>query len=140
YQANMLGLSLNQQVNPRLRLKWMASRFEDKEQQNYDITGAYLFGDRDFDKSSPAFGEITNPLGAGTYQNFARDHLDIAVWNATHKGYLTLNHHFLQWGVSGERQIVHDQLDQWQYQDSAGYSIPYNPGVPTITGVEKAQD
>lgn len=140
YQANLLGLSLTQQVNPRLRLKWMASRFDDIETQNYDITGQYLFGDRDFDKSSATYGEITNPLGAGTYQNFARDHLDIAVWNATHKGYLTLNHHFLQWGVSGERQIVHDQLDQWQYQDSAGYSIPYNAGVPTITGVQKAQD
>src|SRR3984957_19805947 len=32
YQANLLGLSLIQQLNPRLRLKWMASRFEDKEQ------------------------------------------------------------------------------------------------------------
>jgi hypothetical protein len=140
YQANLLGLSLTQQLNPRLRLKWMASRFDDIETQNYDITGQYLFGDRDFDKSSATYGEITNPLGAGTYQNFARDHLDIAVWNATHKGYLTLNHHYVQWGLSGERQIVHDQLDQWQYQDSAGYSLPYTPGVPSITGVVKGQD
>ena len=140
YQANLLGLSLNQQINPHLRLKWMASRFDDNEQQNYNITGQYVFGDRDFDKSSATYGQITNPLGAGTYQNFARDHLDIAVWNATHKGYLTLDHHYLQWGVSAERQIVHDQLNQWQYQDSAGYSIPYNPGIPTISDVVKARE
>lgn len=140
YQANLLGLSLTNQISPRLRFKWMVSRFDDIETQNYDITGQYLFGDRDFDKSSATYGEITNPLGAGTYQNFGRDNLNIAVWNATHKGYLSLKHHYLQWGVSGERQIVHDQLDQWQYQDSAGYSLPYTPGVPSITGVVKGQD
>ncbi len=140
YQANLLGLSLSQQINSRLRLKWMVSRFEDKEQQNYDITGQYLFGDRDFDKSSATYGQITNPLGAGAYQNFARDNLDIAVWNATHKGYLTLDHHYLQWGVSAERQVVNYQLNEFQYQDSAGYSLPYDPGVPGISSFAKGQD
>ena len=140
YQANLLGLSLIQQINPRLRLKWMASRFEDKEQQNYDITGQYLFGERDFDKSSATYGEITNPLGAGTYQNFARDNLNIDVYNATHKGYLSLKHHYVQWGVSAERQIVRNQQDEWQYQDSAGYSLPYDPGIPSISNVVKGQN
>ena len=140
YQTNMAGLSLTQQIDHNLRLKWMVSRFEDKEQQDYDITGAYLFGDRDFDKTSSTFGQITNPLGAGTYQNFARDKLNIDVYNVTHKGYLTLNKHFLQWGVSAERQIVHSQLNEWQYQDSAGYSLPYNPGVPSISNVVHSID
>jgi len=134
YQANLLGLSLTQQINPRLKLKWMASRFEDKEQQSYDIVGIYLFGDRDFDKTSSTFGQITNPLGAGAYQNFARDRLNIAVWNATHKGYLSLKHHYVQWGVSAERQLVQSHLNEWQYQDSAGYSLPYVPGQPSISG------
>jgi len=140
YQTNMAGLSLTRQINHNLKLKWMASRFEDKEQQDYDITGAYLFGDRDFDKSSATFGQITNPLGAGTYQNFARDQLNIQVYNATHKGYLTLNQHYIQWGVSAERQTVRSHLNEWQYQDSAGYSLPNNPGVPSITGVIHATD
>ena len=138
YQTNMLGLAYIQQINNNLRLKWMASTFEDKEQQNYDIIGAYLFGERDFDNSSATFGQIVNPLGAGTYQNFARDQLNITVWNLTHKGYLDLNHHFVQWGVSAERQTVNDHIDEWTYQDSAGYSIPYNPGVPDISDVAKA--
>jgi hypothetical protein len=140
YQTNMAGLSLTRQVSHNLRLKWMASRFEDKEQQDYDITGAYLFGDRDFDKSSATFGQITNPLGAGTYQNFARDQLNIQVYNATHKGYLTLDQHYFQWGVSAERQIVRSHLNEWQYQDSAGYSLPNNPGVPSVTGVLHSTD
>ncbi len=138
YQTNMLGLALTQQINRRLRLKWMASRFGDNEQQSYDITGAYLFGERDFDKSSATFGLITNPLGAGVYQNYARDRLDISVWNATHKGYLEAGRHFVQWGISAERQITHDKLDEWQYQDSAGYSLPYTPGYLGLSNVVKS--
>ena len=140
YRTDLLGLSYIQQVNDRLRLKWMASVFDDKEQQNYDIIGTYQFGERDIDPSSSTYGQIVNPLGAGTYQNFARDQLNIAVWNLTHKGYLDLNRNFVQWGVSAERQYVHDQINEFTYQDSAGYSLPYQPGVPTISGVAKGMD
>jgi hypothetical protein len=140
YQTNMVGLSLIRQASRNLKLKWMVSRFEDNEKQSVDITGAYLFGERDFDNTSPTFGQIINPLGAGTYQNFARDKLDITVWNATHKGYLDLGKHFVQWGVSAEQQIIHNQVNEWQYQDSAGYSLPYNPGVPSVSGVAKSQN
>jgi hypothetical protein len=66
----------------------MVSRFKDNENENYDIAGTYLFGDRDFDKSSSTFGQIINPLGAGYYQNYARNELNISVWNASHKGTL----------------------------------------------------
>jgi len=138
YQTNMAGLSLTQQVNDRLRLKWMASRFGDNEVQSYDITGAYLFGERDFDKHSSTFGLITNPLGAGTYQHSGRDHLDITVWNATHKGFLNLRRHFVQWGASAERQETSYKLDEWQYQDSAGYSLPYTPGYLRLSNVVKS--
>jgi hypothetical protein len=140
YQTDMLGLSYIQTVSDRLRLKWMASVFEDNETQNYDIIGNYLFGERDFDQSSATFGQIVNPLGAGIYQNFARDQLNITVWNLTHKGYLSFHHQYLQWGVSAERQLVHDHIDEWTYQDSAGYSLPYEPGVPGISNVAKSAD
>jgi hypothetical protein len=133
YQTNMIGLSLVQQVRKNLRLKWMVSRFEDNEQEAYDITGAYLFGERDFDKSSASFGLITNPLGAGVYQDYARNRLNIAVYNATHKGYLNAGRNYLQWGVTAERQLVSDHLKEWKYQDSAGYSLPYTPGALTIS-------
>ncbi|MBS1933562.1 MAG: TonB-dependent receptor [Bacteroidetes bacterium] len=133
YQTNMAGLSFTQQIRKNLRVKWMVSRFEDNEKESYDITGDYLFGERDFDKGSSTFGLITNPLGAGVYQDYARNRLDITVWNATHKGYLDAGKHFVQWGVSAERQNVNDHLHQWEYQDSAGYSLPYTPGTVSVS-------
>jgi hypothetical protein len=128
YKSGLVGLTWNQQINKSLKLKWMISTFSDIENQNYDITGDYLFGERDFDKSSPDFGKIINPLGVGSNQNFARDNLNIHLYNLAHKGYLTKENQFLQWGLAGELQTIQDQLHEWVYEDSVGYSLPYQPG------------
>jgi hypothetical protein len=135
YRTNMLGLSLTQQPKKNLRLKWMLSRFENDEREGIDITGAYIFGEREFDKSKSDFGLINNPLGSGLYQTYARNKLNIQVWNASHKGMLDKGRHYLQWGQSVERQTINDKLHEWEYQDSAGYSLPYTPGALTLNKV-----
>ena len=127
YSTSLIGASMVHSPSKKLRIKWMISQFKDKEKENFDIAGAYLFGDRDFDNSSTTFGQIVNPLGAGYYQNYARNELDIEVWNAGVKGSYTMGKHFLQWGNSIEQTKINDKLRQWEYQDSAGYSLPYNP-------------
>ncbi len=129
YRTNLLGFSLVHQPGKKLRLKWMLSRFSNKEQENFDIAGAYLFGDRDFDNTSSTFGQIVNPLGAGYYQTYARNELDIKVWNATHRGSLDRGRHFIQWGNTIEQTTITDRLKEWEYQDSAGYSLPFNPNT-----------
>jgi hypothetical protein len=127
YTTTMAGLSYSHQPNTKLRLKWMLSRFSNDEKEGIDIAGAYLFGEREFDKSKADFGLITNPLGAGLYQTFARNKLNINVWNASHKGSLHKSKHYIQWGQSIERQSISDKLHEWEYLDSAGYNLPYNP-------------
>ncbi len=126
YATNFIGLSAINQINKKVQLKWMISHFEDKENENFDIGGTYLFGNRDFDKSSNTYGKIINPLGAGFYQNYGRNKLNIGVWNAGVKGSLEKGKHFLQFGNSIEQTHVNDKLFEWQYQDSAGYSLPVN--------------
>ncbi len=128
YQTRMAGLSLIHQPNQHLRLKWMLSRFENKESENFDIAGSYLFGDRDFDNTSSTFGQIINPLGAGLYQDYGRNQLTIRVWNASLKGSLDKGKHFIQFGNSIEQTNIDDKLYEWEYQDSAGYSLPLNTG------------
>ena len=128
YQTNLLGLSLLQTVTPAFKLKWMLSRFQDKEKEQFDIAGSYLFGDRDFDHSSSTFGQIVNPLGSGYYQDYGRNQLDIRVYNASVKGSIDQKRHFFQFGNSIEQTNINDQLKEWEYQDSAGYSLPHIPG------------
>ncbi|PZR25317.1 MAG: TonB-dependent receptor [Citrobacter freundii] len=127
YQTNMLGIAFTNQVNRQLKLKWLASRFENDEQENVDITGAYLFGDRDFDQTQPSFGMIINPLGAGVFQNYSRNKLNITNWNFSHKGNFDQGKHAFQWGAGFDKTLINDKLNEWEYQDSAGYSLPLNP-------------
>jgi hypothetical protein len=124
YQTNLLGTSLKYKPNPRLQLKWMFSRFVDQEQEKYDIIGAYLFGEIDPRGS----GEIVRPLGAGAYQQFARNSLDLQVLQYGHRGSYLLKNHLLRWGIQNERTIIKDQLYEFEMRDSAGYTLPYLPG------------
>ena len=139
YNTNLVGLSLNQTVSNRIKLKWMASHYADNENENFDITGYYLFGERNFDKSSAAFGQITSPLGAGVFQNYARNKLNIEVYNVSHKGSFDKGKHFVQWGASIDHTLINDKLNEWEYQDSAGYSLPYNPDVLNLSTVLKSR-
>jgi len=138
YNSSLFGVSILQNINKRLKLKWMASRYADNENENFDITGAYLFGERSFDKTKPDFGQITNPLGAGIFQNYARNNLGIQVYNISHKGSVDFGKHFIQWGAGIDHTLISDKLNEWELQDSARYSLPYNPSQLALSTVLKS--
>ncbi len=138
YRTNMAGISFTNEVSKRLRLKWMASRFENDEDENVDIAGTYLFGERDFDKSQPTFGLITNPLGSGIFHNFSRNSLNIQNYNVSHKGSFDAGAHSIQWGLALDRTNIKDRLNEWELQDSAGYSIPFNPTQLALSKATKS--
>ena len=138
YNTAMIGISSTYQANKNVKLKWLVSRFENDEAENIDIAGAYIFGDRDFDKTSGSYGMIVNPLGAGINQTYARNHLNIVDYNVSHKGSLLQNKHLIQWGLGYDKTLINDRLNEWEYQDSAGYSLPYNPNVLLMNKVLKS--
>jgi hypothetical protein len=126
YQTNFVGFTAINRPTKKIQLKWMLSHYQDIETENFDIAGTYLFGERDFDQGSSTFGQIINPLGAGYYQNYGRNALNIGVWNITHKGSYDAGIHLIQWGITTEQTNIKDKLYEWEFQDSAGYSIPQN--------------
>ncbi|NOU38080.1 MAG: TonB-dependent receptor [Ferruginibacter sp.] len=138
YATSLFGITLLQNLNAKVKLKWMLSQFKDNEKENYDISGSYIFGDRDFDKNSATFGQITNPLGAGYYQNYARNVLNIQSYNLGHKGSYDAKKHFVQWGLSVEQVKIIDKLAQFEFRDSAGYSLPYTPSVLSIFNAQNS--
>lgn len=138
YQTSMFGLAITNQASKKLKLKWMLSRFENNEEENIDIAGAYLFGERDFDKRNPTYGMIVNPLGAGIFHNFARNKLDIENWSVAHKGNYDAGKHAFQWGLSYDRSSIADKLNEWEFQDSAGYALPYQPNMLQLSKVIKS--
>ncbi len=126
YATNFFGLTAIHQATEKLQFKWLLSYFQDKEEENIDITGAYIFGERGSGING-SNGEITDPLGTGASQNYARNGLNIRILNASLKGSLRAASHYIQWGNSLDLQKLNDRLHEFEYRDSAGYSLPYNP-------------
>src|SRR6185312_17095274 len=67
-----------------------------------------------------------------------RNALQIQVYNVSHKGTIELGKHFLQWGAGIDHTIINDHLNEWEYQDSAGYSLPFNPDQINLSSVLKS--
>ncbi len=139
YNTRMIGLSATRTFSKKFKLKGMLSYFNNKEEENINVAGAYLFGDREFDKSSADYGQITNPLGAGVFLNYARNYLDIQVMNASVKGTLQKKKSYWQFGTTVEHNKIDDRLNEWEYNDSAGYSLPNTPGPLVIYNSTKGR-
>ncbi|MCX6210792.1 MAG: carboxypeptidase-like regulatory domain-containing protein [Bacteroidetes bacterium] len=140
YSTNFLGVAATHQPKKNVKLKYLFSVFNNKESENVDILGVYLFGERNFDKSQATFGLITNPLGAGAYQNFSRNNLDITVLSFQQKGNIDNKHHKIQWGIGVDQQKISDRINEWEYKDSGGYSLPYNPNALVLNNVVKGSN
>jgi len=124
YATHFTGLTAVQQLNTRLQFKWMMSYYNDNEEENRDISGAYLFGERNFDNGHS--GSITNPLGSGIDQNYARNKLNIDVYSLSHTGSFSNGRNYFLWGNTIGLQKIDSHVHQFEYLDSAGYSLPYN--------------
>lgn len=139
YTTAMAGLATSWQIKENLGIKILASAFRNEERENIDIAGAYIFGDRDFDPSSSSYGLITNPLGAGIAHNWARNELRITNYNLGIKGWIEKKLHYLQWGLSYDKTTISDRLHEWEYIDSAGYSLPYKPDLLALNRLVRSR-
>lgn len=120
------AFTLNIHPNPSLNLKLIGSAFHTKEEETYDILGQYYLNELEQDISSDDFGDSTINLGVGTFLNHARNYLEADVFSIAHKGAFNSEKHLLNWGIKYQREEISDQLNEWVYRDSTGYSIPYS--------------
>ena len=93
------------------------SGFYTNERENFDITGEYVLS------NAPA-GEVTEALGTGIFHQHARNGLEAGVITLAHNGSWTYEDNTLRWGVSGQAELIHDRISEWEWRDSAGYSLP----------------
>ncbi|MCQ2346024.1 MAG: carboxypeptidase-like regulatory domain-containing protein [Paludibacteraceae bacterium] len=110
-----------------------ASGFYTNEQENYDIRSEYVLTDAPIAGSQSGSlrpGENTDGistgtmLGTGTYHEHARNSLQAIVANISYEGEWKHQSNLFQWGVSGQYEYIHDNISEWEWRDSMGYSIP----------------
>lgn len=121
------ALSTEYKPNSDTRLKFTASAFRTFEYETFDVLGQYFLDELERDMGKDEFGEVVRNRGIGSFLDHARNRLDAQVFSFQHRGYKSLGNKYLQWGATWRVEEINDHLSEWNYIDSAGYSIPIFP-------------
>lgn len=126
YRTYLGALSANYHPDENLSLKFIASAYVAAEAETYDILGQYYLNQLERNMSSEEFGDSVLNLGVGTFLNHARNYLDATVYSLSHRGAFNSEKHLLNWGVKVQHERIDNQINEWIYRDSTGYSLPYS--------------
>ena len=126
------ALSAEGKISKEVTIGFDLSGFYTHEQETFDITGEYVLSEGGADSQSPAEpneilhngGSTTDVLGTGVYHEHARNKLQAGVITFAHHGTWDHADNTLQWGISGQAELISDHISEWEWRDSAGYSIP----------------
>ena len=122
-RANSLGVSL--------------SGFLSNELVSYDISGEYWLNQAGTGGGDAIGGE----LGVGKYMEHSRNRLRASVFQAAIKGTTVIKRNNISYGIVFQNEKFHDRTKEWEWRDSAGYSLPTQPeGVHLIYNLSSRQD
>ncbi len=110
------------------------SGFYTSERETFDITGEYALEDAQMDDGTGSesrsndVNEVQNvrALGTGVYHEHVRNSLSAGVVTLSHHGEWQRGQNTLKWGISGQAELIRDHINEWEWRDSAGYSLPDN--------------
>jgi len=124
FRTSFGALTLNYKPINGMKLSLLASTFYTNENETYDIAGEYILSEVKMDLN--AEDKKGESLGIGKYQEFARNTLNATVSNISHLGEYDIDNHKLRWGATLQNEIIHDKISEWEWRDSAGYSLPFS--------------
>lgn len=126
FLAAFNALSLDYQASEKTVLKLSTSSFQTYESENFDIFGAYRLNELETNFGEDDFGEVSTFLGNGSFLDHARNELYANIFSVYHDGVHYWNLGKLKWGGNYNREEIEDKILEWQYQDSADFSLPLN--------------
>lgn len=124
YQTMTGSFSATVKPSEELSLKFIGSAYNTQEEENFDILGQYFLDQLENDFGEDSFGDVAFNLGVGSFLNHARNRLDASVYAGEHKGEFIRERSVWLWGAKYQAESIEDKLHEWNYNDSAGFSIP----------------
>lgn len=113
------------------------SAFLTNELVSYDISGEYWLDQAGTGGSEGVGGQ----LGVGKYMEHSRNRLKASVIQAALKGTTVVKRNNISYGIVYQRESFRDRTKEWEWRDSAGYSLPTLPeGVHLIYNLASRQD
>lgn len=129
--------SVNYRKNRATDFTFLVSGFMTNEFVSYDISGEYWLDQAGTGGSEGVGGE----LGVGKYMEHSRTRLKASVLTAALRGSTVAGRNHLTYGITYAHENFRDRTKEWEWRDSAGYSLPVLPeGVHLIYNLSSHQD
>lgn len=123
YDTYQTGFNLSHRWSNRFLSRWIVSSVYTTERENYNVEGAYRICDVDNNPGSNSFNECVVVRGIGTNFSYGRNKLEATLLNAEWRNEWLLNNwSVLEAGVGIQRNIIEDELNEYTFLDSAGFS------------------
>ncbi len=128
FENGLGSFSVTYRPTSKLKLKFIGSIWRSLEYEGFDVAGAYRLDELERDLGSDNFGDVAFNRGVGGFLNHARNELDVLVFSEEHKGSYFGDNVLWEWGLKHQQEQIVDELNEWRMLDSAGYSVPRQPG------------
>ena len=142
FRTAFAALNISHKPNRNIQLNLDLSGFYTHEKETFDIRSEYVLSEKPMDtggdgnqeengSNNPMGEEITNGnlknegvLGTGVFHEHARNTLQAGMITMAHSGAWKNGENNLQWGLSGQVEMINDRISEWEWRDSMGYSMP----------------
>ena len=142
FRTAFAALNISHKPNRNIQLNLDLSGFYTHEKETFDIRSEYVLSEKPMDtggdgnqeengNNNPMGEEITNGnlknegvLGTGVFHEHARNTLQAGMITMAHSGAWKNGENNLQWGLSGQVEMINDRISEWEWRDSMGYSMP----------------
>lgn len=142
FRTAFAALNISHKPNRNIQLNLDLSGFYTHEKETFDIRSEYVLSEKPMDtggdgnqeengNNNPMGEEITNGnlknegvLGTGVFHEHARNTLQAGMITLAHSGAWKSGENNLQWGLSGQVEMINDRISEWEWRDSMGYSMP----------------
>ncbi len=129
YDTYQTGLNLSHKWNNRFLSRLIASGVRTTEKEFYNVEGAYRICDVDNNPGSNSFNDCVVTRGIGTNFSYGRNTLNATILNLELRNELLASDWvLLEGGVGFNQNQMEDELNEYEYLDSAGFVI--NPNDP----------
>ncbi len=140
FETFLGSLTVNYRLNRATAFQLGLSAFQSNEYVSYDISGEYWLDQAGTGGSGENAG-IGGELGVGKYMEHSRNRLKASVIQSALRGTTVIKGNHLSYGLIYQHENFRDRTKEWEWRDSAGYSLPTQPaGVHLIYNLSSHQD
>ena len=123
FETYLGALTVNYRHNKATSFSLGIAGFLSNELVSYDISGEYWLDQAGTGGPEGVGGE----LGVGKYMEHSRNRLKSSVLSVNFKGSTRYKINNFAYGIEYQRQNFRDRTKEWEWRDSAGYSLPHKP-------------